>query len=75
GVPSVLDSGRAGRLVPASDSEALAGEIRTLILSREERDSLSKAAYERVCTVYTSAVTTHQHISLYESLLTSEGPH
>ncbi|MFC1499626.1 glycosyltransferase [Candidatus Zixiibacteriota bacterium] len=75
GVPSVLDSGRAGRLVPASDPEALAVEIRTLLGSRDERASLSQAAYERVCTVYTSEVTTHQHISLYESLIASEGPH
>lgn len=71
GVPSVLDSGRAGRLVPASDSQALAEEILSLITSREEREKLARAAYKRVCTVYTSEVTIRQHISLYESLLSS----
>jgi len=71
GVPSVLDAGNAGRLVPASDPEVLAKEILSLIASSEERDMLAEAAYERVCTVYTSEVTTHQHITLYESLLSS----
>ncbi len=70
GIPSVLDSGRVGRLVPPSDPAALAEELLSLMVSPEEREKLAASGLERVAAIYTSKVTTDQHISLYRNLLT-----
>lgn len=68
GVPTVLDGGRTGSLVPPADPHALAGAISDLISSPDERDRLSQLGFDRVRTVYDLETTVTQHIELYERL-------
>ena len=68
GIPSVLDEGRAGRLVPAGDVAALAAAIRELLSSPAERTELAAAGRERVRRFgWERAVESHRE--LYRSLL------
>ncbi|MCK4351312.1 MAG: glycosyltransferase, partial [Candidatus Krumholzibacteria bacterium] len=69
GVPTVLDKGKVGFLVPPADPEALAEVLRQLIRSPDERLKWAQLGYERVRAVFNLETTVVQHIELYERLL------
>ncbi len=69
GVPSVLDGGRAGLLIPPRDPEALAGAVGTLLDSPSERARWADLGSRRVRAVYDLHSVVDQHIALYEMVL------
>jgi glycosyltransferase involved in cell wall biosynthesis len=73
GIPSVLDGGRVGLLVPAGDPPALAGALTALIASPAERDRLARSGYERVRDHYSLEAMVDGHRDLYERLLADTG--
>ena len=68
GIPTVLDGGKAGCIVPPADPQALAAALRDLILSPDERERLSGLGHERVRTVFDLETTVDMHLDLYERL-------
>lgn len=69
GVPSVLDGGTAGHLIPPRNPRELAEALELFVLSPAERETYAAAAHKRVSTTYNLETTVQQHINLYESLL------
>ncbi len=67
GVPEVLDHGRAGRLVPYGDAEALATGIRDLLGSPERSAELAAAGRRRVES-YSWDRVIEDHLALYREL-------
>jgi len=71
GIPTVLDGGNAGYIVPPSDPHALSTALRNLITSPSERHRLSQLGFERVRNVFNLETTVNRHIELYERLTAS----
>jgi glycosyltransferase involved in cell wall biosynthesis len=69
GIPSVLDGGRAGRLVSPRDPDALAGALASLLQDPEERARLARLGRERVRTNYSLEAGVWQHQQLYQRVL------
>lgn len=67
GVPEVLDEGRAGRLVPYGDVDALGTAIRGLLGSPDQRRSLVMAGSRRV-EQYAWERVIDDHLALYREL-------
>jgi len=67
GVPEVLDQGRAGRLVPYGDPDALAAGIRDLLGSPERSAELVAAGRRRVQNYSWNRVI-EEHLALYREL-------
>ena len=53
GIPELVEHERTGLLVEERDEEALASAMRRLLLDRDQREALGKAARERVSRDYT----------------------
>ena len=68
GVPEVLDGGRAGRLVPYGDAEALASAIRDLVSDPARRAQLTDAGARRVSGL-TWDRAAERHRALYRELV------
>ncbi len=69
GIPSVLDEGRAGRLVPPSDPDRLAAVLTPLLRDPGERARLARLGRERVRTTYSLEAGVQQHQQLYQRVL------
>ncbi len=69
GVPTVLDNGRAGILVPASSPAELAEALIPVIRSRGDREKLAAKAHERVLSTYSVEEVVESHRRLYDLLL------
>jgi len=69
GIPDVLTDGVDGLLVPPSDSKALAGALRRIILDRGLARSLSRNALARVARKYSIERVGRDYLSLYSDLL------
>jgi glycosyltransferase involved in cell wall biosynthesis len=69
GIPSVLDSGRVGRLVPPRDPEALAGALAPLLRDAGERARLARLGRERAVTNYSLEASVRRHRELYRRVL------
>ena len=67
GVPDVLDSGRAGRLVPYGDPDRLAAALRSVVEDSRETERLRAAGRERVLG-FDWSVSVDRHRSLYREL-------
>jgi glycosyltransferase involved in cell wall biosynthesis len=68
GVPEVLEGGRAGRLVPYGEPEALAHALRELLGSPERATELAAAGRRRV-TLFTWDRIIDEHRALYRQLV------
>jgi len=68
GVPNVLEGGRAGKLVPPKDPEALAAGLLELILHPEERHELAREG-DALLDRYSRERVVSDHIELYRRLL------
>jgi glycosyltransferase involved in cell wall biosynthesis len=69
GIPSVLDDGKVGRLVPPRNPDALAGVLAPLLLDSGERARLARLGRERVRTAYSLEAGVQQHRELYRRVL------
>lgn len=69
GIPTVLDNGAAGHMVPPGNPEALAEVLRPLVLSPEKRDKWASLALERVKTAFGLERMIEEHVKLYAALL------
>jgi glycosyltransferase involved in cell wall biosynthesis len=68
-IPSVIEDGRAGMLVPYGDSAALAGAISRLLASPSLRGRLGEAGHQKVLKQYTWEAVCDQVRALYESVV------
>jgi glycosyltransferase involved in cell wall biosynthesis len=68
GIPSVIDDGSSGILVPPRDPSALAAGLCDLLRDPERRRRMAEAAADRVAPFRIEAVT-QQFVDLYEALL------
>jgi glycosyltransferase involved in cell wall biosynthesis len=69
GIPTVLDNGAAGYMVPPGNPEALAEVLHPLVLSPEKRDKWASLALERVKTAFGLERMIEDHVKLYAALL------
>lgn len=69
GVPTVLDNGRAGILVPAESPGDLAEALIPIIRSPGERKKWAATAHERVLSTYSVEGAVESHRRLYDRLL------
>jgi len=69
GVPTVLEEGKAGYMVPPRDPGTLAEALDRLITSPDEREEWARLGYERVRTAFDLETTVQQHITLYKRVL------
>ena len=67
-VPTVLDGGNAGLLVPAGDPSALAAAIRRLLDDRSTATALGRAAAVRAALHYQIDQMVGRYVSLYEAI-------
>lgn len=74
GVPSVVEDGVNGLLIPPRDSAALASAIQRLVTDPALRRRLGTAARETITSRFNWATRAGQIIDLYESLLRVPGP-
>lgn len=72
GLPSLVDAGQNGLLVPPADAAALADAIERILTDPNEGKRLGRAAAERVAATYTSEVVAAEWARLYRHL-TSAG--
>ena len=68
-VPTVLDQGRAGILIPPGDATALADALRDLHADSRRARQLSVAALTRATEHYTLARMMERYVALYASVL------
>jgi glycosyltransferase involved in cell wall biosynthesis len=68
GVPDVLEGGRAGRLVPYGDANALASALRSVVEDSRDTERLRAAGRERV-SGFDWSVTADRHRALYRELV------
>jgi len=68
-VPTVLDQGRAGVLIPPGDAAALADALRDLLADSRRRQQLSVAAVTRATEHYTLARMMERYLALYARVL------
>jgi glycosyltransferase involved in cell wall biosynthesis len=69
GIPSVIRAGETGRIFPAGDAEALAGQLRDLLLNQKETDRLRSNALQLVREHHSLVGMLDQLEALYEGLL------
>jgi glycosyltransferase involved in cell wall biosynthesis len=69
GLPELVEHGRTGYLVPATDPEALASRLRTLILDADQRKEMGFAGYRRVREHFSVDRMVAQTADIYRSLL------
>ncbi|GAA5507349.1 glycosyltransferase [Novipirellula caenicola] len=65
----VLDDGKAGLLVPASESTQLANAIISLLADESKRKSLGRAFFNRVQTQYSAEAVIGQLSEIYDTVL------
>jgi glycosyltransferase involved in cell wall biosynthesis len=68
GLPSVIESGSSGILVPPRNPAALAGALRSLLLDPVRREQIANAAYRRLAP-FQIEVVAGRFAELYERLL------
>jgi glycosyltransferase involved in cell wall biosynthesis len=68
-VPTVLDHGRAGVLVPAGDAAALASALGGLLTDTDRRRQLSDAALQRASEEYSLDRMMERYIAIYAKLI------
>jgi glycosyltransferase involved in cell wall biosynthesis len=66
GMPEVVLSGETGFIVPARDSEALAGAIVQLLKDQEMRERFALAGFERVRALFSADRMVDETIAVYE---------
>jgi glycosyltransferase involved in cell wall biosynthesis len=71
-VPTVLDGGRAGMLVPPSDPPALAAALDELLSDSARARALGTAAHARASDAYTFDVMMKSYLSVYARALSVE---
>lgn len=59
GIPELIEHGVSGLLVPEKDAEALAAAIAQLVASAELRQTLGRAARDKVCRLFDAEQTIH----------------
>lgn len=69
GLPSVVEDGRTGLLVPPRDVESLGKAIVSLLQDDEQRHRMGLAAKEKLEREWAPEVIGPQHIAVYEQLL------
>lgn len=69
GIPSVIQDGVNGLLVPPSDQEALYHALHRLLVNRELRLNLGRKGEETVRLYYNAAITAQAYEALYHSTL------
>lgn len=69
GIPDVLDSGRAGVLVPAADTQALVSVLVGLLTDSERAERLVDGARQRVVEKYSSRTMAIKYLDIYSQLL------
>lgn len=69
GIPSVIQDGVNGLLVPPSDQDALYQALHRLLIDRETRLSLGRAGEETVRQYYNAATTAQSYETLYRRAL------
>jgi glycosyltransferase involved in cell wall biosynthesis len=72
GVPSLVDDGRTGLLVPAGDAAALADALGRLVRSPELRERLGDAAARHAASEFSAVRTAQRYLRLYRSLASGE---
>ena len=72
GVPSLVDDGRTGLLVPAGDAAALADALGRLVRSPELRGRLGDAAARYAASEFSAVRTAQRYLRLYRSLASGE---
>jgi len=70
GIPELIEHGTDGVLVPERDSTALAGALRSLLMSPALRQRLAEAGRRKICAQFDSRRTTRR---LYQLLADSLG--
>lgn len=75
GIPSVVQSGHNGVLVPERSSDAIAAAVIELICTPADRNRLGQAARETVRCNYSWARIADEFARLYRSVCTSTAPH
>jgi glycosyltransferase involved in cell wall biosynthesis len=70
-VPSVLEDGAAGLLVPPGKPEALAGALRRLVEEPQTRAALGAAARLRIERRYSQAAMVHELLDIYRAVARS----
>jgi len=71
-VPSLVDDGRTGLLVPAGDAAALADALGRLVRSPELRGRLGDAAARYAASEFSAVRTAQRYLRLYRSLASGE---
>ena len=71
-IPSVLDHGKAGVVVPPGNAGALAEAMLDLLCHPERRDALADAGYNQVRKNFSAAKTAEAYMDLYRSVLPQE---
>jgi glycosyltransferase involved in cell wall biosynthesis len=72
GVPSLVEDGRTGLLVPAGDAAALGSALGRLVRSPELRGRMGDAAARHAANEFSAARTAQQYLRLYRSLASGE---
>jgi glycosyltransferase involved in cell wall biosynthesis len=68
-LPTILDHGRAGKLVPAEQPEPMARALEELICDREQRQRLGEAAHTVAQTRFSLRSTLASYEALYEEVM------
>ena len=69
GIPELIKNGHTGWLVPAGDSEALAGRLRVLLLNPEQRNAMGAAGRVRACEEFSTERMVATVSKIYDGLL------
>lgn len=69
GIPELVESGVSGVLVPFGDADALAREVNALIVNKERRAELGRAAQRRAREYFSAEVIVPQYEALYRRVV------
>ncbi|KJS28689.1 MAG: hypothetical protein VR64_23500 [Desulfatitalea sp. BRH_c12] len=69
GIPTVLDSGKAGILVDPGSAAALADGLMAILNNRQLADRLTRHAYVRFSGCYSSQAMANSYVTLYRQLI------
>jgi glycosyltransferase involved in cell wall biosynthesis len=69
GIPEIVEHGRSGLLVERSDPQAMAEAITQLLSNPDQRDAMSKAAFERASTKFSWDCIANDLLGEYDRLL------
>jgi glycosyltransferase involved in cell wall biosynthesis len=73
GVPEVILPGQTGLLIPVGDSHALAAALASLLINRDLRQQMGRAARERIIHYFSEREMIAQTLALYRRLLNRPG--